>query len=182
MKIYTKTGDTGETGLWGGGRVKKNHPRIEAYGTLDEMNSALGLAIALAGKKLPKELAEDLKGIQGALFRLGSELATAEGTKPAVDLVGPHDYEALEQAIDRLEAKNKPLKTFILPGGSPLAAGLHLARTICRRAERLLVALNGVRSETVVYLNRLSDYLFVAARAANRLAKIKDVPWVGRRL
>jgi cob(I)alamin adenosyltransferase len=177
MKIYTKTGDAGETGLFGGPRVRKDHPRIEAYGTVDELNAVLGVARTHGP---PPELDALLTTIQNQLFDLGAELASPEPQKFNIAGVGPQQIAALEQAIDRHEADLEPLRQFILPGGSPLAASLHLARTVCRRAERRLLTLAAAETispNTVVYLNRLSDLLFVLARWSNRRAGIADIPW-----
>jgi cob(I)alamin adenosyltransferase len=171
LKIYTRTGDKGETSLYGGARVAKNDLRIDAYGTVDELNSFIGLARATSPSS---PLDADLDAIQGDLFHLGARLAA-----PGVDLfagIVPARIEFLEHAIDTMEKELRPLKNFILPGGSVAAAHLHVARTICRRAERLLVAI----SEDVTYLNRLADYLFVAARFANAQQGVPDVPWVTR--
>src|SRR5262245_55482770 len=132
MKIYTKTGDAGETGLFAGPRVKKDDPRIQAYGTVDELNSVLGLARC---QKLPEEIDARLAGIQHTLFDLGAELATPDPKARGTDLVSPAQIEALESAIDKYDDALPPLKTFILPGGTPGAAWLHQARTVCRRAE-----------------------------------------------
>ena len=169
-RIYTRTGDKGETGLIGGARVRKDDPRIDAIGEVDELNAALGLARALLGRS-GGPIAKDLDAAQAVLFELGADLASA---KPA--RVKAADAKALERAIDRLTARLPQLTHFILPGGSPAGAGLHLARAVCRRAERAVVAL-GKRPESVVYLNRLSDYLFTAARAANRLARKPETAW-----
>ena len=163
MKIYTKTGDAGQTGLFGGPRVAKDDPRIEAYGAVDELNAALGLARA---ESLPPEIDTLLARIQNELFDLGAELATPNPAAHGMAVLGPAHCEALEQAIDRHEAGLPPLKEFILPGGSRGAAALHLARTICRRAERRLVTLANssaepVSANLVIYLNRLGDLLFV---------------------
>lgn len=179
MKIYTKTGDEGQTGLFGGPRVSKDAPRIEAYGTVDELNSVLGLART---ETLPQSIDALLAGIQSELFSLGAELATPNPAAKGTDLIGPANIERLEQAIDHYEADLEPLKQFILPGGTKGAATLHLARTVCRRAERRLVTLvhstsEKISPELVVYLNRLSDLLFVLARAANHAAGVADVPW-----
>ena len=179
MKIYTKTGDRGDTGLFGGPRVSKDAPRIEAYGTVDELNSVLGVARA-AG--LDSEFDALLGRIQNDLFALGAQLATPDPVAHHTALVGPDQIAALEQAIDRFEERLEPLRNFILPGGTPAAAQLHLARTVCRRAERRLVTLMRQSNETIavepaVYLNRLSDLLFVMARAVNRAAARPDVPW-----
>jgi cob(I)alamin adenosyltransferase len=177
MKIYTKTGDAGETGLYGGSRVRKDHPRIEAYGAVDELNSVLGLARA---ESLPSEVDALLARLQNGLFDVGAELATIEPEKHGVALVAAEQIAALEQAIDRHELTLAPLKQFILPGGTRAAACLHLARTVCRRAERRTLTLassHDVRRELLVYLNRLSDLLFVLARVANASAGQADVPW-----
>jgi cob(I)alamin adenosyltransferase len=178
MKIYTKTGDDGTTGLFGGGRVPKASARVEAYGTIDELNSVLGVARASG----LDPLAESTLGrVQSDLFVLGAELACVPGkeSKLAMRLLDLSDIERLEQAIDLTEADLPALKTFVLPAGSPQAAALHHARTVCRRAERAIVALDDkpARSETLVYVNRLSDLLFVLARHANRTSGVPDVPW-----
>lgn len=178
MKIYTKTGDTGETGLWGGARVPKDDLRIRTYGTVDELNAAVGIVLAEGPGPI---LAPRLIRIQGELFRLGAELATPRGKNVATALVEDEDISLQEREIDEMEKTLPPLKTFILPGGHRAAACLHLARTICRRAERELVTLNRAepqRALAIQYLNRLSDYLFVAARFANHQAGVVDVPWI----
>lgn len=179
MKIYTKTGDGGDTGLFAGPRVRKDHPRIEAYGTVDELNSLLGVVRA---EKLPADIDQTLADIQHELFTLGAELATPEPHKHSLTLLGDQEIERLERTIDTFEAELPPLREFILPGGARAAAGLHLARTVCRRAERGVVALadapgQNVRGEAIQYLNRLSDLLFVIARLANRRAGLEDIPW-----
>ena len=183
MKIYTKTGDSGETGLFGGGRIPKDSLRVAAYGEVDELNAALGMARALD----PPEFADALlQAIQRDLFTVGAELATPDPDKLHKALsrsraaIGESDITALEHAIDGHESRLEPLKNFILPGGAPKAAALHLARTVCRRAERAVVAL--ARDEQISpailrYLNRLSDLLFVLARAANAHAGRPDVKW-----
>jgi cob(I)alamin adenosyltransferase len=181
MKIYTKTGDTGETGLFGGTRVSKASPRVAAYGDVDELNSALGLARV---HRIDDERDALLGTIQIDLFDLGAELAARPGKKSAAPQIGDREIERLEAAIDRAEEELAPLTTFILPGGSPGAAHLHLARTVCRRAERAVVGLaaeDAPRPELIRYLNRLSDLLFVLARLANARAGVADVPWEGRR-
>jgi ATP:cob(I)alamin adenosyltransferase len=176
MKIYTRTGDSGTTGLWGGTRVDKDALRVHAYGTVDECNAAIGVARASA---IDAELDQLLAGIQDMLFVVGADL-TAIKDSPHIPRVQAADVTTLEQIIDRLEETLEPLRQFILPGGSPAAAHLHLARTICRRAERAVVALardEPVNAEVVIYLNRLSDCLFVLARSANARAAIADVAW-----
>lgn len=185
MKIYTKTGDQGQTGLFGGARVSKASLRVEAYGEIDELNSVLGLV--RAEPSFDDAIAALLEAVQCQLFNLGAELATAPDSKASlgIPLVSDEEIGALEQAIDQAETELAPLKTFVLPGGSRAAATLHLARTVCRRAERKLVLLNetdALRPESLRYLNRLSDALFVFARLANHRAGVADVPWVsGRR-
>ena len=168
MKIYTRTGDLGETSLFGGARVSKNDPRIDAYGTVDELNALIGVARASWSES---PIDSQLADIQSDLFDLGAHLAAPGSTR----FLGVPELRTaeLERLIDAMEADLEPLKSFILPGGSLPAAHLHVARTVCRRAERLLVALD----EDVVYLNRLSDYLFVAARLANRQQGVEDIAW-----
>lgn len=181
-KIYTKTGDDGTTALGGGRRVKKYAPRIEAYGTVDELNSQIGLAIASG---LDSGLADELLRIQNELFHLGSDLCVPEEDKarmPVPQIEARH-IEALESMLDARTAEVGPLENFILPGGSIGAAHLHVARTICRRAERLLVAFaeqEKVGKFVVQYLNRLSDALFVAARYENKRKGVQDVCWRSR--
>ena len=182
MKIYTKTGDDGDTGLFGGARVSKASPRVEAYGTVDELNAVLGVARAAGAWR---ELDELLGSIQSDLFTLGAELATVPGKEASlgIPLLDDRDVARLEVAIDQSEATLPPLKNFVLPAGTPTAAALHLARTVCRRAERALVGLpqaDGARSELKVYLNRLSDLLFSLARQVNQRAGVEDVPWSRR--
>lgn len=183
MKIYTKTGDKGETSLYKGGRVPKDAPRLEAYGTLDELNSLLGLAIAHMGpgdEAWRTQAEAELRRIQKDLFGLGAQLATI-GTEPPAWHVKEADIEAMEHAIDRMEAGLEPLKTFIVPGGHPAGATLHVARTVTRRAERAVV---GVQREEpldsiiVRYLNRLSDYLFVLGRHVNQALGMPEAPLV----
>jgi cob(I)alamin adenosyltransferase len=178
-KIYTKTGDSGDTGLFGGPRVRKDAPRIEAYGTVDELNSVLGLARA-QGLALPVDAL--LQQIQNELFCLGAQLATPDPAAHGTGMIGPANVAALEGAIDHYQQDLPPLRQFILPGGSVAAAQLHLARTVCRRAERRLVTLmhgspEPVSGDLLVYLNRLSDLLFVLARVANRDAGTGDIAW-----
>jgi cob(I)alamin adenosyltransferase len=175
MKIYTKTGDGGETSLFGGARVRKNDSRIEAYGTVDELNSFIGVARAAWPSASYDSL---LHAIQSDLFDIGAYLASPGTSRFA----GPDAARVavLEQAIDAMESELAPLKTFILPGGSLAAAQLHVARTVCRRAERLVVALrddDDATTASITYLNRLSDLLFVAARFANHVHGVADVPW-----
>jgi cob(I)alamin adenosyltransferase len=177
MKIYTKTGDLGETGLFGGPRVRKDHLRIEAYGSVDELNAVLGV---VRSHSPPAEIDGLLATIQNSLFDVGAELASPDPTRMGVPVVGARHIEALEGAIDQYEAGLPPLKTFVLPSGGQAAAQMHLARTVCRRAERRLVSLAAaetISGALVVYLNRLSDLLFVLARELNRQSGQGDVPW-----
>ncbi|MBI5139368.1 cob(I)yrinic acid a,c-diamide adenosyltransferase [Candidatus Nomurabacteria bacterium] len=178
MKIYTKQGDAGETSLYGGERVAKDHLRIKVYGTLDELNATLG--VVLAQNNVQNELKTKVFRIQNELFELGSELATPTGKKINFLVLSEENVLCLEKEIDEMETALIPLKNFILPGGSRLSSFLHLARAISRRAERELIALHRtepVRSIILQYVNRLSDHLFVLARFANHLAKINDVAW-----
>ncbi len=186
MKIYTKTGDDGSTGLIGGRRVSKADARLDCYGTVDELNAAVGLAAAAAGTGLVPDtsMIEKLRLVQDELFVIGALLATPDDGATPANVAVPSLDEAsvrrLEQQIDAAEGVLQPLRQFILPGGSELSARLHLARTVCRRAERRLVAFakdHRVDPPIVQYLNRLSDWLFVHARLANHLAGIPDVPW-----
>ncbi|HEX9611867.1 MAG TPA: cob(I)yrinic acid a,c-diamide adenosyltransferase [Gemmatimonadales bacterium] len=182
MKIYTKTGDSGQTGLFGGGRVSKNDPRVAAYGEVDELNAALGVALALEPRTFARDL---LERVQRDLFTIGAELATPDPAKLDKTLksgpLKPEATLALEAEIDRYQGTLPPLKHFILPGGVPKAAALHAARTVCRRAERAVVALSetgAVLSPHILpHLNRLSDLLFVLARAANAAASVPEVQW-----
>lgn len=181
MKIYTRTGDDGTTGLIGGSRVLKSDARIECFGTVDELNATIGLAAAAASGVL----LEQLRAVQTELFVIGSHLAApADGRhRASLPTIQPSMIARLETQIDAAEATLPPLRNFILPGGTELAARLHLARTVCRRAERLTVAWGTSHSDgsiIVTYLNRLSDWLFVQARAANLAAEVEDIPWVGR--
>jgi cob(I)alamin adenosyltransferase len=176
-KIYTRTGDKGDTGLVGGKRVSKDSPRIWAYGTVDELNSAIGLARAF---KPDKKTDAVLASIQNDLFDLGAELATPG---QSVTHIEQRRIDALEKLMDAHNAKLGPLREFILPGGTPVGAQLHIARTICRRAERFCVRLatkETVGTLVVPYLNRLSDALFVLARSANRGAGRKEAFWAKR--
>ncbi len=179
MKIYTRTGDSGQTGLFGGGRVAKDDARVVAYGDVDELNAALGVVRA-AGLGDLDPWCQDL---QDQLFTVGAVLATPRGTRADAHI--PHVREewvtAMERHIDELQETLPPQTNFILPGGTPASAALHLARTVCRRAERSVVPLfrdDQVDELTVRFLNRLSDFLFVLARAANHRAGVKDVPWI----
>jgi cob(I)alamin adenosyltransferase len=180
VKIYTKTGDGGETGLIGGRRVRKDHARVAGYGDVDELSAALGVAKAEAGDAALRRL---LDGIQRDLFAIGAQLADPKatiGTRKAKAAVTPEHVARLEAAIDEREAKMPPLRAFLLPGGSRLGAQLHLARTVCRRAERGVVSLgrrHPVPGVVLVYLNRLSDLLFVLARHENLTRGHPEEPW-----
>lgn len=185
-RIYTRTGDQGETGLFGGGRVPKSHPRVAAYGTVDELNATLGWVVTRLGDgEAARPMADRLATIQGDLFAMGAHLATPPGARSRDHLPPlPEDRPTeLEEWIDEADGELEPLKSFILPGGSEPGAALHLARTVCRRAERAVVALaaaEGVEAGVLVYLNRLSDLLFVWARLANHRAGVPETPWRGR--
>lgn len=178
MKIYTRTGDEGETSLFGGSRVRKNALRIESFGTIDELNCVLGVCRSLNPGKKQGEILEQ---IQRDLFTLGAELATPPNRmKSSSPRITGHDVTRLERHIDTLETGLKPLRKFILPGGSPLGANLHLARTVCRRAERRVVELSGkerIGTIPLTYLNRLSDLLFVLARWENARGRVRETIW-----
>jgi cob(I)alamin adenosyltransferase len=181
-KIYTRTGDDGETSLFGGGRVRKDHVRVAAYGTIDELGAVLGVARGLLAlvDPTPVEVDEFVVMLQHQLFNLGAELATPQPDKHGTNRIDDADVARLEQAMDRWQAELEPLREFILPGGCPAAAQLHLARCVCRRAERLMVSLAAdepLRGEVLRYVNRLSDTLFVLARHVNRLAGVPDITW-----
>ncbi|MEL6548455.1 MAG: cob(I)yrinic acid a,c-diamide adenosyltransferase [Myxococcota bacterium] len=177
FRIYTRTGDDGETALFGGDRVSKDHLRVEAYGTVDELNAALGVARAADSLSVDDELAV----IQSTLFEVGADLATPPSVEKRPSELTEQDIAWVEQLIDRCEAELEPLKSFVLPAGSPAGAALHLARTVCRRAERRLVSLRASEPATselaLQYLNRVGDLLFVLARRANQEAGVGDVPW-----
>lgn len=181
MKLYTRTGDQGNTGLFGGDRVTKRHPRLMAYGTLDELNSVIGLLRLHATSEAASQ--ERLQQIQNDLFVLGAQLATPESRKDQLSarMSRPTwSIEAMEADIDRLTALAPPMRAFVLPGGSPGAAWAHLARTVCRRAEREVVSLlaeEPVDDLVLTYLNRLGDWFFALARAENALQGIPDLEW-----
>ena len=178
LKIYTKTGDKGETSLFGGKRVGKDTLRIEAYGTVDELNSLLGVCRSL---NTAKEVDAILEQIQNDLFTLGADLATPQDSKAkAVKRISTSDTSRLEQHIDKIDPTLEPLKHFVLPGGSRTASMLHFARTVCRRAERLVVQLareETIGEEPVIYLNRLSDLLFVLVRWVNTISNMHETKW-----
>ncbi|CEK17637.1 ATP:cob(I)alamin adenosyltransferase [Chthonomonas calidirosea] len=191
LRIYTRTGDSGQTGLFGGTRVDKDDLRVEAYGAVDELNAAIGLACAQWNDS---EIVPLLQELQGLLLVLGGDLATpgTEATtrgRVQIERIKPQEVEYLERLIDRFEEQLPPLNTFILPGGSLAAAALHWARVVCRRAERRCVSLwhavgedkeNGMNPTVLPFLNRLSDLLFVLARVANQREGHADIPWIRR--
>ena len=184
-RIYTRNGDDGTTGLFGGPRVRKDDLRVAAYGDIDELNSALGVARCALADPRVRDLEVFVGALQSELFDLGAELATPDpaSAPKSVPRARPEDASRLEREIDRLTAELPAMKTFILPAGSPAAAALHLCRTICRRAERSAVTLAAhgpVSPHALVYLNRLSDLLFTMARAANLRVGVAEVPWVAR--
>jgi cob(I)alamin adenosyltransferase len=189
MKLYTKTGDRGDTGLFGGERVRKDHERVRAYGAVDEANSAIGMVAS--SPSLPPEIAAELPGIMSDLFDVGAELATPTAGADAlaqklVSRVDAARIAELERFIDAVESEVPPLKTFVLPAGTDGAARLHFARTVVRRAEREIVSLGGttgitLRDDVIIYVNRLSDLLFAWARLANHRAGVGDVAWSARK-
>jgi len=177
LKIYTKTGDKGETSLFGGKRVPKDSLRIEAYGTVDELNSVIGVCRSV---NTVKEVDSILEEIQNDLFTLGADLATPQSSENKIQRIQSSDISRLEHHIDRIELLLEPLRNFILPSGNRAAAMLHLARTVCRRAERLVVKLaheESVNESSVIYLNRLSDLLFVLGRRVNTLSSTPEIKW-----
>lgn len=178
MKIYTKTGDKGTTGLFGGDRVYKDNARIEAYGTVDELNSTIGY---LVSKVKNADIEVFLKLVQRKLFTIGSQLATPNVDKLSVKPICDADINGIESQIDLLESFVDPLQTFILPGGHESSAYCQVVRTVCRRAERRVVSLSQqteVAYEIMHYLNRLSDYLFVLSRVLNKQQSVADIPWI----
>ena len=183
-KIYTKGGDAGMTSLWGGRRVEKNDARIEAYGTVDELNAWVGwLADEPIAQSTPSAQSdtEGLRKIQDHLFRIGGELASPDGAPANMPQVGSKEIVFLEAWIDRMEAELPALKTFILPGGGAAVSRCHIARTVCRRAERRVVALENANenanTELLAYLNRLSDYFFVLGRAWMQRSGAEEIAW-----
>ena len=184
LKLYTKTGDDGSTGLYGGGRVMKDHPRIEAYGTVDELNSWLGMCASACLRDCPVEarMHSILIHLQSRLFDLGADLATPTGstTEARVPRIGDRHIAEAEAFIDEIDGGNEEIRAFILPGGTILAAHLHVTRTVCRRAERLLVSLTEhepIGNAPIQFLNRLGDLFFAMARRANVARSVGDVPW-----
>jgi len=177
LKIYTKTGDKGETSLFGGKRVPKDSLRIEAYGTVDELNSVIGVCRSV---NTVKEVDSILEEIQNDLFTLGADLATPQSSENKIQRIQSSDISRLEHHIDRIELLLEPLRNFILPSGNRAAAMLHLARTVCRRAERLVVKLaheESINESSIVYLNRLSDLFFVLGRWVNTLSNTPEIKW-----
>lgn len=177
MKIYTKKGDFGETSLFGGSRVSKSSARIKAYGTVDELNSIIGLA---ASYSLSPKGTAWVKQVQELLFVLGADLATPPSSKTRINRIGEEEITTLEEAIDEMQEDLDPLKNFILPGGAQSGATLHVARTICRRAERAAVACGEeeeISEESIKFLNRLSDFLFVLARYENKYSGTSEESW-----
>lgn len=191
MKLYTKRGDDGGTDLFGGQRVGKDDLRVEAYGTVDELNAAIGLCAAACDGPAADALRPILTTLMSRLFEVGADLATprvtadgSDNAPGAIPRIGSEQTTELEGHIDAITAVLPEMTHFVLPGGTDLAARLHHARTVCRRAERLCVALarhEDVGDVVVPYLNRLSDLLFAMARRANQLAGVEDVPWIGPR-
>lgn len=182
MKIYTKTGDAGETGLFAGPRVKKDDPRIVAYGSVDELNAVLGMLLSNLGTE-NETLARLITHVQSDLFSIGAELATPDPVGQGMCLLVEARIGFLEDSIDKMDAQLAPLKNFVLPGGCLASASLHWARTVCRRAEREVVHLSHLQgvadcSRIIIYLNRLSDWLFVLARHQNAMAGVPDQPWM----
>lgn len=189
MKIYTKTGDTGQTSLFGGARLYKNNIKIESYGCVDELNASLGIAVSelnliaqndSSSQSKSLKLTSELTQIQNDLFTLGAELATPSDQKLFIQALQEDSIIALETQIDQMDLVLAKLQNFILPGGSKTASSLHLSRTIARRAERICVELSlteQLRPEVIQYLNRLSDYLFTAARYANHIEGKSEIIW-----
>ncbi len=185
MKLYTRTGDDGTTGLFSGSRVSKDDPRIEAYGTVDETNACIGIVMGACEATQPVEarMLEVFAQVQSRLFDLGADLATPQGGKQSdrvMRITDAHVQEA-ERWIDEFDGMNAPLRAFVMPSGCELAARLHLARTVSRRAERLMVTLSmrePVGAGAMQYMNRLSDLLFAMARVANKVHGVNDVPWI----
>ena len=186
MKLYTRTGDDGTTGLFGGQRVLKDHPRVAAYGDIDELNAALGMAnsaLAQVDPAVRGRFAVILTQLQSRLFDIGADLATPGGSKHESKVMRINDAHVTEAErwIDEVDSGNAPMKTFVLPGGTELASRLHQARTICRRAERAMVHLQQsepITPAALIYINRVADLLFAMARRANAEAGVPDVPWI----
>ena len=187
MKLYPRTGDDGTTGLFSGARVSKDHPRIEAYGTVDELNAVLGLVLAACdrGHAFERRTHEVISALQSRLFDIGADLATPEGAKQQAKIhrIDDADVSEAEAWIDEMESANPPLRTFVMPAGTEVAARLHLARTVCRRAERAIISLGSIEpvgDPLLRYMNRLSDLFFAMARRANHERGIPDAPWTAK--
>ena len=181
MKIYTKKGDAGETSLFGGTKTRKSNIRIGAYGTVDELNSTIGMVLSYSISNQGEKI---LTQVQNDLFVVGATLATPDPEKSRIDQVSSAEVENLEQCIDTMEEDLPPLKSFILPGGGGAGSTLHFARTVCRRAERETVRLaesEDIPADAIIYLNRLSDLLFVLARYENKHQGGKETPWIPER-
>ena len=185
MKLYTKSGDDGTTGLFSGARVSKDHPRIESYGTIDEFNATLGMCSATckADNALHRRLLDIFGRLQSRMFDIGADLATPEGAnnESKIQRIGEEHVQEVEKWIDEIDSANTPLTAFVMPGGTELASRLHLARTICRRAERQMIHLSHtepVGSSLIMYVNRVSDFLFAAARLVNKNSDVEDVLWI----
>jgi len=185
MKLYTKSGDDGTTGLFSGARVSKDHPRIESYGTIDEFNATLGVCAAacVSENKLHSRLLSIFASLQSRMFDIGADLATPEGAnnESKIQRISPSHVEEVEKWIDEIDGANTPLTAFVMPGGTELASRLHLARTICRRAEREMIHLSHsepVGGSLIMYVNRVSDLLFAAARLVNKDGGVGDVVWM----
>lgn len=183
MNLYTRSGDDGTTGLFSGARVSKDHPRIMAYGTVDEFNACLGLCTSLMreGKQM-EVMRHILQSVQSRMFDIGADLATPEGAKneSKINRISDRHVAEAEGWIDQIDSQNHPLQTFVMPGGTELAARLHLARTVCRRAERLIVGLahtEPIGEPVLRYMNRVSDLLFAMARLSNKIDGVGDTPW-----
>ena len=185
MKLYTKSGDDGTTGLFSGARVSKDHPRIESYGTIDEFNATLGMCSAACNvdNALHRRLLDIFGRLQSRMFDIGADLATPEGAnnESKIQRIGQEHVQEVEKWIDEIDGANTPLTAFVMPGGTELASRLHLARTICRRAERQMIHLSHtepVGASLIMYVNRVSDFLFAAARLANKNSGVEDVLWI----
>jgi len=182
MKIYTKTGDGGKTSLLGGSRVAKYHLRIESYGTVDELNTHVGM---LRSMDIDKNLVEDLINVQDRLFTIGSHLASEPGDRKfKIPEINESDIQFLEEKIDEMENELDPMRNFVLPGGHPVVAQAHITRCVCRRAERIvqhLTAESDVIEVIPIYLNRLSDYLFVLSRKLTKDLGVKETPWIPKK-
>jgi cob(I)alamin adenosyltransferase len=188
MKLYTRTGDDGTTGLFSGARVSKDHPRIEAYGTVDELNAVLGLVLAACDRThaFERRVHEVVSVLQSRLFDIGADLATPEGAKQQARIhrIDDEDVAEAEGWIDEMDAANPPLRSFVMPAGTELAARLHLARTVCRRTERTIISLGSIEpvgEPLLRYMNRLSDLFFAMARRANHERGIPDAPWTPKK-